>query len=351
MSLLLTLALVASAALPLDHTILAAVSQHPRSTTDESPPAGVAAPTDLVRGGGVGASSAVPAVSSVLPGNCTPNLPVWTNVSVRFTTAMEPNATLSAFSVRPSVAGATPAVSGTYLNWTLSQPLAPATTYQVSVSTAARSAAGVALGGPWRSSFSTAVANVGSVPVASAACPIDGSTNVPLDAEVQVAFDTVMDPSTLVASFSISPAVPGGEPGAGGCCLTLVHAHPFEPTTTYTVRVSTNASSIAGVHLARPFSFNFTTGAAPAANSTPVGGPGTHLSFEEGVAILVGGVVVIAATSSLTYLWIRRQRSAEQRPPSDGAPEGEETVDEEGTDPEPSETSEKSETAQPPRDD
>ena len=345
MTLLLTLAVVASAALPLNNGLLAAVTQHPRGTPDGSSVA------DVVRGSGMGASSTVPAVGSVLPGNCTPNLPLWTNVSVRFTTAMEPNTTLSAFSVRPSVAGATAAVTGTYLNWTLSQPLAPATTYQVYVSTEARSAAGAELGGPWLSSFTTVVANVGSVPVASAACPIDGSTNVPLDAEVQVAFDTVMDPSTLVASFSISPAVAGGQPGAGGCCLTLVHARPFEPTTTYTVRVSTNASSITGVHLARPFSFNFTTGAAPATNSTPVGGPGTHLSFEEGVAILVGGIVVIAATSSLTYLWIRRQRSAEKRPPSDGPSEGEETVDAEGTEPEPSETSEKSEPAEPSRSD
>lgn len=254
-------------------------------------------------------------VLSVQPDNCTGNLPVWTNVSVRFSSPMDPGPTEGALEVAPSVANAEVAVSHNYVNWTLTQPLGYGTTYTVTVTTQAQSSSGGALATPWVSYFSTQLASVGPAPQVSGTCPAPGASDVPLNASVMITFDQTMEAATLPSSFSISPPVLGGSTSAGGFGLGWFHTHLLLPNTTYTVEVAATAESVAGVHLVHAFFLNFTTGPSrgPATGST--NGTSSTSTFrptllEESEAV-AAGVAIVAASSLGTYLWIRRSRARE----------------------------------------
>ncbi|MDE1835899.1 MAG: Ig-like domain-containing protein [Euryarchaeota archaeon] len=259
-----------------------------------------------------------PSVLSSLPSNCTANWPVWTNLSVGFTTAMNAPATLGAFSVSPSVPGAHESVTGSYLNWTLTGPLSYGTTYVLTLTRAAQGASGTPLSAPWQASFSTELSNVYATPQPSGLCPVAGSTNVPLGANVTVSFDVVMDAASLPGNFSIYPPVAGGLGGAGGLTFHWVHTHPFLPNTTYLANISTGVESAQGVHLAGPLNFSFTTGPAPPKSPPPCSScnttKGNSSSYVRGALLLVGGAAVVVATSFGTWFFLRRRRHATGSP-------------------------------------
>ena len=81
----------------------------------------------------------------------------------------------------------------------------------------------------------------------------------PLEAPVQITFDQPMQPATVEAAFAIEPRV------AGGFSWPLPHVmqwkprQPLERATRYTVTLSQDALSDAGIPLREPASFRIDT--------------------------------------------------------------------------------------------
>jgi DNA-binding transcriptional ArsR family regulator len=114
--------------------------------------AGVKLPATFKFGFRTAAASAPPHVLVTEPADGAVRVPVGTRVRVVFDQVMDPASTASAFSISPAAAG-NATVSGGTLGWMPSVALAYATTYAVTISTAARSAAGVPMASPYTFSF------------------------------------------------------------------------------------------------------------------------------------------------------------------------------------------------------
>ncbi|MCI4335891.1 MAG: Ig-like domain-containing protein [Thermoplasmata archaeon] len=114
---------------------------------------------------------AVPAVTASSPTNGATNVSVNASVTVRFSLPMSVGEIAAAFSISPSSAHGSVASNSTALVWTPSSPMAYATNYTVTVSTAAKSAAGAALAAPYVLSFRTASAPAAPHPNPTATPP------------------------------------------------------------------------------------------------------------------------------------------------------------------------------------
>jgi len=119
-------------------------------------------------------------------------------------------------------------------------------------------------------------------PAVTAVAPLLNATGVPINTKIiTAAFSKAMDPATLTtASYTL--ACPAGTPVTGAvtylaagnvAILTLPAAPNLPASTVCTVTVTTAAKDTAGIALASPFSWTFTTAAAadvtaPAVSST-----------------------------------------------------------------------------------
>ncbi|HLF07719.1 MAG TPA: Ig-like domain-containing protein, partial [Thermoplasmata archaeon] len=175
-------------------------------------------------------------------------------VTVEFDQLMDPLATPSSFSISPSIGGSA-TVSGTNLTWTHPADFTPNTTYTVTISTLAKSAAGLNMTSPHTFSFTTA-----SVPpMVLETYPQKDQVNVGLLAPVRITFDLPMDPVSTATAVSISPNVPGGSASVNGRNLTWTHIPKYAAGTIYSVTISTAARSVYGDRLASPYKFDFAT--------------------------------------------------------------------------------------------
>ncbi|HLF07229.1 MAG TPA: kelch repeat-containing protein, partial [Thermoplasmata archaeon] len=177
-----------------------------------------------------------PQVVSSSPTNGAAGVPAKTNVTVDFNVAMDPGPTSSSFSISPPVPG-TASVTGSRLAWTHPSPFAVNSSYTVTISTNAVSAAGDRLPSPYQFSFST-----GPPPRVLSTNPLNGTTGVPVTSGIIVTFSQPMEPLATGGAFSISPSVPGNI-SVIGQNLTFAHSIPFSGATIYTASISTAAKN------------------------------------------------------------------------------------------------------------
>ena len=148
------------------------------------------------------------------------------------------------------------------------------TSYQVVLTTAARTLAGVSLATPFAWTFSTALTLDTSAPLVSFTAPADGDTAVATNRKVIATFNEAMDPLTLTGA-SLSVVGPAGlvaglvTYAAASDAATFTPAVPLDTSTTYTVTVHAvpAVTDLAGNLLAGDFTWTFTTAAAP--DTTP----------------------------------------------------------------------------------
>jgi hypothetical protein len=211
-------------------------------------------------------TNGVPAVASWTPKSASP-----LNAAVRlcFNQPMNAGVTEGAFSLK--VAGTSTALDGSFswsrneLCFTPAAPLAPDTTYRASVTTAAQSSGGTALGAPFSWDFRT---NHGpSVCLASPQGPGAGAS-WPV---IRVGFDQPMNKPLTQTAFTLtlngtSTPVPGSFVWADNEMKYYVQG-ALAPLTTYRVTVAGTAQSATGVALGTPFSWTFTTNNVPAVAS------------------------------------------------------------------------------------
>ncbi len=158
---------------------------------------------------------------------------------------------------------------GTTVVLTPDAPLAYATLYTATLTTAITDTAGVALAAEYVWNFTTTAAPDTTAPQVVATVPAADSTGVAIDQPVTATFDEPLDPATVTAaSFTLVPD--GGTAVAAtvardsvGTTVVLTPDAPLAYATLYTATLTTAITDTAGVALAAEYAWSFTTAAAP----------------------------------------------------------------------------------------
>ena len=227
-------------------------------------------------------TSEAPIVIATAPGdrvtNVTPNAPI----QVQFSESMDVNATEAAFGIDPSVScGFTWNVDNTILTCTPSESLAEATTYEVEIAANATSDVGQTMERAIRFSFTTASPQEEDptpTPTIVRTVPTNLASGVSRSTAIQIEFSVPMNRSSVEASFGTSPVFTCSPTwNSTNTVLTCTPIAALEPSTVYTVVVTTTAQSAEGVTLASPFAMTFGTEGASLRTALYVyGGPAPY---------------------------------------------------------------------------
>lgn len=197
-------------------------------------------------------------VSDTYPNQGDGTVPPATSVTLYLNGSADTSSIRAAFSISPSTAG-TLSVWSSNFSFVPTLGLAPASAYTITMSTALKASDGTALKSPFTLSFTTSQFGI------SDNYPNDGDFNVYPGQQIGINFNSFIDSTSALSSFSIYPPVNGtltsssGRPFGGGW-MTFNHSSFFASNTTYTVTISTAVMDLRGNHLPSPFTFSFKTG-------------------------------------------------------------------------------------------
>ena len=221
------------------------------------------------------ADTTAPTVSSVLPAAGASAVAINTAISASFSEAMNPaSLTTASFGLAcPTGSAITGTVgyanSSNVATFTPSSALPSNTTCTATLTTAVRDLAGNALAAPFTWSFTTSAAPDTTAPTVSTVFPANGATAVAINTAITSSFSEAMAPASLnTASFTL--ACPTGSAITGtvgyassGNVASFTPSSPLPASVICTATITTAARDAAGNALAAPFSWSFTTGAAP----------------------------------------------------------------------------------------
>jgi hypothetical protein len=217
-------------------------------------------------GGNAVVPGSAPVVTSTIPASSATNVAVGTVVSATFSQAMDATTlTATTFTLRQGTTAITGAVSYAGMTATLTptSSLAASTVYSATITTGAKSSAGVPMAALYTWSFTTAGPGV-VAPTVVSTDPADLATLVALNKQVSATFNVAMDGTTLTTTtFTLKNglvAVPGAVSSAGATA-TFAPTAPLAPSTTYTASISTAAKDTLGTAMALPHTWSFTTAA------------------------------------------------------------------------------------------
>lgn len=144
------------------------------------------------------------------------------------------------------------------------------TSYNVTISTSARTFAGVPLERAFTWSFSTAVTLDVTAPLVSFTAPAGGDASVAINRKIVATFNEAMDPATIVAANVLVTGPAGVVPGAvtyaaasGAATFTPASALSSSASYTVTVKGGAGVQDLAGNFMAADFTWSFDTAAAP----------------------------------------------------------------------------------------
>ncbi|KNC51231.1 uncharacterized protein AMSG_06589 [Thecamonas trahens ATCC 50062] len=207
------------------------------------------------------AAAAAPTVTSTDPHAGANDVPLTATIRVTFSTPMEATTTAAAFSIAPAVIGSLSLADATTLVFTPASLLPNDATFVVGVNGSAMSIAGIPLAGAIAFNFTTS-----PHPYVVAMSPAPHDPVVAPTAPIVLTFTAPMNQAATLAAFSTTPALPGTVShvwNAAGTVLSVSHTGLFGSTSTYSVNVSSAATSAAGVALAPPFGADFTVVSVP----------------------------------------------------------------------------------------
>ncbi|MEQ9378639.1 MAG: Ig-like domain-containing protein [Imperialibacter sp.] len=226
----------------------------------------------------------IPTVVSTDPLNLATGVPLNKVINATFSEAMDPSTiTTSSFTLMQgtnAVAG-TVNYTGTTASFTPTSNLLAGSSYTATITTVAKSQAGVAIASNYAWSFSA-----GTVPTVISTDPLNLASGVPLNKVVTASFSESMDPLTITsASFTL---MQGTNSVAGAVSYTGTTAS-FTPTSnllsgnSYTATITTVAKSVGGISIASNHVWSFSTVA-------PLGPPVVNLNslLEYGIIAGVG---------------------------------------------------------------
>lgn len=238
-----------------------------------------------------------PTVSSTSPADKATNVARETSITATFSQPMSASSLAgSAFTLAPAVAGSV-TVSGATATFAPSAPLAFATTYTATITTAATSVAGGALA----QSFSWSFTTIPVTPVVISTNPARSATGVAANTTVSATFSQAMLPASInAASFTLSPAV-AGSVTFSGTTATFAPSAQLAYATIYLATITTEAKDTSGTALSTPYNWSFTTVAQPGA-AVAVAGPNQDVNRSNPVT-LDGSASHGAPGLTLTYSW------------------------------------------------
>jgi hypothetical protein len=149
--------------------------------------------------------------------------------------------------------------------------LAPSTTFNATITTAARDTSGTPLAAPFNFSFTTRSTTDTSPPSIVAINVAAGATCVPLDQKIKVTFDEQMDSLTINPSTFFITGVAGTVTfDVVSQTATLTPSASLAMNTVFTINVTVGVKDLGGVPLAAPFQQSFTTGPCKTGGVPPV---------------------------------------------------------------------------------
>lgn len=241
-------------------------------------------------------ASAAPTVTMVVPQ--TNGVGTNRTVAVVFSTAMDPASINSSSFV---VAGATGTVTYDNVNriaaFKPSPPFVVNTSYNATITVAARDTSGTPLAAPFTFSFITRETADASPPKIVAINVAAGATCVPLDQKIVVNFDEQMDSLTVNPTTVFLVGVPGAVVyDVVAQTATITPSAALAANTKFTITVTTGAKDLGGISLVAPYSQTFTTGPCGTGGVAPVAG----CPFMGGFSVLAGTTVTNTGSSSIS---------------------------------------------------
>jgi hypothetical protein len=226
------------------------------------------------------------------------NLPINRSGTVVFSEPMRPQ-TITTVTYTVTGPGLTPVLgavtySGVTATFRPLNLLQPDTLYTSTISVNVRDLAGNRLAQKYVWTWRTGAAPDTTAPTVLSTVPVNAAVAVPLNQEITAIFSEAMDPLTIT-TLTYTVTGPGLTPVNGnvayaGVTATFTPASLLTANTTYTATVTTDATDLAGVHLASGFAPNpwtFTT----AAVLPPAGPAAVNLDCATGFGILAGSTV------------------------------------------------------------
>jgi hypothetical protein len=165
-----------------------------------------------------------------------------TSVDVVFTEKVNTGTAEKAFSITPSIAGSFH-WQGLTMIFTPSAKLPLSSTFKVHMAAGVEDLVGNVQGKAQDLSFTT----VGKPKVETVVPPL-GQLSVPVDTEIQITFDRLMDTTKVLDGLTIEPDAPFTASWKGPV-LTIVPNNPLSFSTVYKIRISDQAVDTDGTHL------------------------------------------------------------------------------------------------------
>ena len=253
---------------------------------------------------GLQVNASAPFVTSTIPAEAAVNVPLNQRISATFSTSMDP-ATISAsgtFAVVETVGGSAVPGSVTYDTpsksaiFTPTANLAASTQYTATISGAAESLTGIAMGANFVWSFTTGATANAIAPTITATNPASAALNVPVNKTINATFSAAMDPTTITnATFTLAVAGIGGAPVDGTVVYdpashiaTFIPAANLTTGAQYTATISALVTDLFGNALmagSAPNPWSFTVGASVLPTAPNLGAASTFGAFGGGAGI------------------------------------------------------------------
>jgi len=118
----------------------------------------------------------------------------------------------------------------------------------------------------WHNAAGTCIAGCPIVsPSVLSTTPVNTATAVNVYTSISAVFSTAMDSASLTSTtFTVNNGVTGTV-SYNGTTATFTPSINLAPSTTYTATINTTVKDVSGVAIAAPYSWTFTTAAAPVA--------------------------------------------------------------------------------------
>ena len=200
--------------------------------------------------------SSPPYVVSHVPIVGATNVTLTPSIEVNFSEPMDQAATQAAFSINASVSPSFVWPNATAMRVSLSSSLNNLTSYNVTISTAARDLQGENMTSRYSWVFTTGNS---SKPYVVSVFPAPGATGVLQNARIQIKYSEPMDPTTAQGAFSINGSVKGTFSWPNASAMTFVPYYPLLHNTTYNVALLTAARDLQGENMTAAYNWTFTT--------------------------------------------------------------------------------------------
>jgi predicted RNA-binding protein with TRAM domain len=241
-------------------------------------PQGISITSDFVWSFTTAAPNVVvaPLVTSTDPTNNAVNVGFDKVIKANFSITMDPatitGATFMLKQGNTAIAG-TVTYAGNTASFTPSSPLSSGAVYTATITTGAKSSAGVALENNYAWNFTTLVSESAAAPTVTSTDPTNNAVNIAFNKVIKATFSQAMDPATITASsFTLKQGntVVAGTVTYSGNTASFTPNNPLSSGAVYTATITTDAKNTTGTALATNYVWNFTTVVAESATAPTV---------------------------------------------------------------------------------